>query len=587
MERVQKGIVTLAVSVLALTALYVALSPPASGFENSVYRAYPAWMWVLFIIGFLTAFLGLYRSHRHGSPTPFLAVIISYYLLVYLLPVARGYRLHVRGFSDPLVHLGEVKAALATGHLRGSLWYPATHSLTAILSFFVEPETAALIVPFAGTLVLILFIALAIRSLADTKSAALAFFAALPLTLDSFHTYLHPAFLATAGLPVLVYLDINSDTIGVFTARLMKVLVLFWMVLTHPVTSIFGVILLLASLATHVISSRFDDIEYDGSIDSWVPSMALGGVAWAIWYSQFETLRLFIRRVLRTALGPGVATAGEASSSARSVENPIAFYIRWGVLMFGSTILPLLAGSAAVGLQAIEQKLRGGRISWRVVYVAVQLAVGVGLTLAFLIGYFGPTDPVRVSRYAVVMASIGIGIGVIHYAESDIRWYSVVSAILIVSVLGTAVLGVFSIHQVNKHMTEMEYSGVEHTIEYQNDSVQIRSHRISSKTYRYVLGTHKNVWPPAIRSDEAAYRVPPHLGYQGNDTAGASMGESYLITKEYDLQRPDAAIYQDHQRPGLQQYTDADLDRLHNDRTARAVYSNGEFQLWRVTNSTG
>lgn len=584
MEQGQKAILTLSIGCLAITSLIVESTPPATGFENSVYRAYPTFMWLVYSFGLLAAFFGLYRARKRESVISFLGSIFAYYTLVAILPIARGYRLHTRGTSDTLVHLGEVKSVLETGHMPSHLFYPAIHSTTTILSFFTTPERAAIVVPLSATIALLLFIALAIISLTNTDCLALCLFAALPLTLTHFHVHLHPAFVSTLGLPVLVYLMTTGSRIPPQRARVMMLVTLIWMVFAHPFTAVFGTIVIASSISVIKMTRNVGFVTNVPNLPSTTTVLLIVGGLWIMWYTAQDIFGTFIGQVLESAVdgagGPGTQTAGQAAETSSQTNSSLAFLIRWGGLLYGASILPLAAGIGVIAYRLSDFVRRREKIHWGWIYTAAQLGIGIGLAASFLIAYLGPTNPVRAARYGVILGTISIGLGLVHYTDSELRWQNVLAMTLVICVLATAIIGVFSVHQTNKHMTEMEYTGVEHTLSHQNEQRTIRSYDISSKTQRYVVGTHNINSSFAMQTDNPKYEIPENMGYHAQDTAGGAMGDSYLITKEYDLKRPEAEIFEDHQRPGLHVYDRNDIERLGTDQTAQKVYNNGEFDLW-------
>lgn len=583
METGQKALLTFSVSGLGLSWLLFATTAPVAGFETSVYRAIPLEFWAVFLLGLIPAFIGVYQSDKVGHGTPFVGVIFTFYGLVYALPYLRGYWLHVRGTSDPLVHLGEVRAAQATGSVSSELWYPSTHVFTSWVTHFVSLETAAIFVPFVYTVGYVLFLALAIRRIVDARRAGLALFVSLPLTLSFFHTYLQPAFISTIGLPALAFFILTRERIGQWISAGIQFALLTWMVFTHPLTGILGGILIGTTYGFSWLQSSTSWISEQPRISSSVMFLAFVCVVWLFWVigsKQFQHAIVLVLTFSESA--PGTATSTSALASAFESENPIIFTVKWVSYLYLQTLIPMVVGAGAVAMLAGLELKRRRKVNSGVAYLTIQCIIGAVITAVFLVFYLGPTSPIRVARYAVVMATMGLGIALIYTSRSGSRWRHVASAVLVFCVLSTAVLGVFSIHQTNQHMTKAEYSGVEHTIEYRVGAVSIRSIDISSKTDRYVLGTHRYVGPPAFRTDSRDHIIPPHLGYENATRAGDALGGSYVVTKDYDIDRSKAEIYEEHQRRDLLVYNQSDINRFESDESVMAVYDNGGYRLWRI-----
>ncbi|WP_331234203.1 hypothetical protein [Natronorarus salvus] len=468
--------------------------------------------------------------------------------------------------------MGEVKAILATGHV--DTWYPITHILVGITSFWVGIETSALIISFVTTIVFILFVSLAIRSISSTQHMNLCFFVALPLPFTYFHTHVHPAFLSTIGLPVLFYLIISTDRIDTSRNILLTILILAWIIIGHPVTGALAIVFLVSVI---IISHQSLVSEY--SVNMLATFVIIAGLLWVAWYSSFESVgTALIGRIIEST-SPTGQTTDTASSAIAGAENPFVFLFQRIIEQYGAPLIPIALAFLLLILSLFDKSYEIYTNKDDFKFLVFQIAIGIILSVTFFVVYLSGSNPIRIVRYTTIMSIITIGFVLVNYHDSTEKYQSVVVSVIFVGMVLVAIIGVFSLHPINYHMSHMEHDGIEYTIEYHDSSVPIRSHDISSKTYRYILGTHQDVWPPAINTENPQNQIPPNLGVNSGEDTGAALGESYIITQQYILDRSEP--FGAHQQDELSHYNENDIARLGEDPTVAKLYGNGETQMWK------
>ena len=113
------------------------LTPPADGYEMSIYAAFPWYFWALLIASVLVGQLIVLRAgvtaDKDGSDWWFgvLLVLLSNALLLFL-PYARGYPYFER--ADVLTHLGHIRTIQTTGMIGPENIYPNIHQLVLALA---------------------------------------------------------------------------------------------------------------------------------------------------------------------------------------------------------------------------------------------------------------------------------------------------------------------------------------------------------------------------------------------------------------------------------------------------------------------
>lgn len=182
-SRIDLITILLAFIFILLVQIIIIDTPPAAGYEISLYEAYPSYLWI-FILAALSCGSGLLVYHAYSNYSSKLwifGLIIPLYteLLILLLPSIRGYTTF--GRWDVLEHIGYIKDILNTGNfplagMSGNNYYPVTHIIGADLSYItgLTPELLAEIFPGLFTLFYVVSVHLLARSIAhDWKETLL------------------------------------------------------------------------------------------------------------------------------------------------------------------------------------------------------------------------------------------------------------------------------------------------------------------------------------------------------------------------------------------------------------------------------
>lgn len=133
-NRVIKIVAIIAFIFIISALTIIAKIPPASGYEISIYEAYPWYFWVFIITSIFMGQIILVRSALSSDKSDrlcffgFLAIITTNIILLFM-PFIRGYATYGRG--DVLSHIGHIKDILRTTSFGTDNFYPLDHILTA------------------------------------------------------------------------------------------------------------------------------------------------------------------------------------------------------------------------------------------------------------------------------------------------------------------------------------------------------------------------------------------------------------------------------------------------------------------------
>lgn len=574
-ERLQPFLIVGLTALVVLECFYLLTVPLVTGFETSLVAAYPLSYWVAFYTTFTLCIVVSLLSVKMGTCywRHALALLLCNYATYFFLARARGYRLYGRGASDILRHLGDVKGILNTGALPG-IWYPGEHILLAELHMAGIPLEALMFpVGFAFTALYIVSVGVFLRTLLDKPvGLVVGFCVAAPLVYTELHLTIIPSTLSFFLFPVILftverYRRTNADAYLLLFCAFALLIVVF-----HPMTTIFLVILLLVTSAFTFLYSRL----FDSSTNVLSPrlGLAIPPVLFA-WLINFRLTSDTILRVYTSyALESGEQTPAQSTAAETAVLSTVEVIMR-AFQVFGSIGL-LMGIGGLVGIWVLYRLVRTRELPYVEGYTTIQFSVGFGIFVIVMTGFLIVGEPVRVSRYMLLMATLSAGALLVRQLE----WSQTVAPALLVACLITAgILGANAAYEPNEHLTDAEYEGTKFMVEFQN-SEQVRAFTMTNKMEAYVLGSgDPQLYPETYTSTTT---LPPELGYGQNESAAETFGRSYVSTKTYDREFHRAEYFTAKQQQRMFLYNETHLQMLHNDQSANKIFANSGFESWRV-----
>lgn len=573
-----QSLVVVASILVAVECLIVLAVPPATGYETSLVVAYPLAYWVAFYLVITLCVVVLVASAlapsgywRHA-----LVLALCNYAVYYFLPAARGYKLYGRGTWDMLRHLGDVKGILVTGALPG-IWYPGEHVLLAELTMTGIPlDAATYLVAFGFTAVYIVSVGALVRALTTERAGLLiGVCAALPLVHTKLHVAPLPSVVSFFLFPVIFFVAERYRATGSNEYLFFTVLFSSVVVFMHPMSSVLLIgLLFTVSLFTHAYHRLVDS-----RLRPLTPRFALALAPMLyFWLVDFAQTRAKVEQVWVSWVTGGGTPSAVAEAQQGALLSTTQLVMRF-VQVYGALVLYLSVGGLfvlSIGYTLVTRR----ELPYPEGVVGFQSAIGFAIAVIFLAGSFFIGDPIRVSRYLVLMATVLVALLFLRQIQSGSR---VLPVLLGVVVVLAAVLGANAAYEPNHHLTDTEYQGVEFVTTHQN-STAVYSYRMSHKMEEYVLGDDSPSLYPANFAER--YGVPPHLGYGENESAAETFGDSYVATKQYDREYYTARYFTPAQQRNLRLYDESDMTQLRRDSSADKMYTNGGFETWRVSNTT-
>ena len=146
-----KGVLLIPLLCLIFVSLTLIITPPATGYEYSIYEPYSLVFWIVAGIIFLFPFFYLILSSTKKSSFSFskksiyglLVIALANLILLFHIPKARGYVLFSGG--DTQHHIGYCVDILNSGHMLTQNHYPLSHVLVSITSQFTNMQLTEVI----------------------------------------------------------------------------------------------------------------------------------------------------------------------------------------------------------------------------------------------------------------------------------------------------------------------------------------------------------------------------------------------------------------------------------------------------------
>jgi hypothetical protein len=573
---------------LAVVITAVALTtPPAAGYERSVYGAFPPFFWILVVLALFLGQLVILRSALNRSPQAdawrlgVLLIGVIQGLLVFM-PYVRGYPAY--GFADVLTHVGDVRTIEATG---GDLFvniYQNHHQLVLALSYATGIEPIHIINVVAGVnsiFVLVTVVAL-LSAVFERRRALLTLPFVAVLVGGGAHMNASPFAQSVLLFPFVLYLFVRAQQTASVGYRASLAVAIVGIITYHPLTGLFLILVFGLHYVTVVLTNATSDEPVSGISPGSSKLVAqLSLVTFSGWYYNFYGVILRFEFAVGQLLGRGVgeSTLAQYSSTASQYSPSLPDLLLFGSVNYGVTGLYLGIGVLFV-LTVVWLYLRrrpvepAYLVTWALAFCLFS-ALGVVFLTTNLIGGFG-----RPLSFATLFAGLSAG-ALFHRVYVDSGQEVAVTAVALLVLTILIVLAVVSLYpsglsgQSNMQVTDRDIAGADWYFANTPAGATLDHHGIGM--YRFEdarLSTESDVLPEDVSGP------PPHFNYTNHDTLGASYDETqYLIVSErarvfYPTTYPDYREFWS--------FTPRDWARFENDPTVSHVYGNGEFDIYVV-----
>ncbi|MBE6070196.1 MAG: hypothetical protein E7211_21270, partial [Clostridium lundense] len=253
-----KCILLIPLACLLFVSITLLVTPPATGYEYSIYEPYSPVFWIISGSIFIFPFIYLYLSLSKEGRMPFsrksiyslLLIAATNLVLLLHIPKSRGYIFITSG--DGLHHIGYCVDILNTGHLLTENHYPLSHVGISITSLLADIQPSEIVLSTAATFAIVFTIGIfsisRVLRFSKPQSCVITAFSIFPI-LGYWFTF-EPFMPSTIGwslipiLLLLVYRVIFHTTHTVEYLIITLILsVACWFV--HPETVVFSAIMIM------------------------------------------------------------------------------------------------------------------------------------------------------------------------------------------------------------------------------------------------------------------------------------------------------------------------------------------------------
>lgn len=589
------------IAPLLLLILYVTLltNPQSTGYELSIYEAYPLYFFVLIVLTLaLSTYLSMYSIYKLNSKFFFIINIICIFLtilLLYLIPLARGYAFF--GRDDPLTHIGFIKDILNTGHFGQTNFYPIFHLfsyLIIILAGIVPNEdnflSIRMLIPFLFFLVYVTFIFLIARLKGKengNKNNIYSYISIL-LALTIFNMAFTPSDTLCLFFPCFLFIFYLDNKKNDMATRIIFVILLFLLPFGHPELVTFGLIFFIVYwifgnlVNKYNIRLKFDKI----NVSNRSSHILLLFTTFLVWYGTFT---IFSRHITRLAnwfidqVGSS-AISGMVTSIGRADLSPIDFSFLV-VKIYGSHIL-ILSFTLLIGFLLLKIFINKKQIKmdYTILFSLVVITIGFAIISLFndVIVSYG-----RILKYPILFATILIAIyltnNYISIQKSPKKFYAIFLLLIVASTI--TVFNAFpspNVYTFNQQVTKTDMSGNDWLINYGNRTIAtLDTYVLFGRYIDYFEGSdYAEQYDRSYRIQTyGTKRFPPNnFNYTNSSTLGTTYSSDKIMLTSNVVKDYYFKLF-----PNKARFTREDFNKLdNNDQSVDVIYENGEFHIYYI-----
>lgn len=596
-------------SIIAFTAITLAVliinsTGPASGYEISIYSAYPVYFWILIVTSTLCGITILvsqaFNEKRSDLWILGLMVLFLTDFIILSLPLFRDYLVFGRG--DVLTHIGFAKDILYTGHFQiaGTLeenLYPILHVLMVNFNYLADINfySSSMVIPLIFYMFFILSMYLLAREITKDhgKTVLITAFASI-LTFGSESLMLAPSVEGFFLIPLVIFLFYKTNTSETKIAEYILLLIVLLILIPffHPgeVTFFLLLILVLISFSSHLyrrICKNYSLTDRVPSIRKSSSVLLLLIVVWVAWFTSFSVFLGKIKLV-RDWLFYEVGTTNAMQYGSILSSANLSFYNFAFILMkmYGPYLMFFVL-SAVICMVLLKKMLSSGRCKVNLKEFTFFILFSVfGVTILLSFTNFIGVDFGRVLKYELLISIFLNGAFLYSYfSKKELKKKGMILITCFLLISGT--IGIFNIYpspltrNPNSQVTAMELTGSNWFLDnwdkklYMDDNANFYYGQI----FRFTNGVKSANYPDI--SVGKVLEGPDHFNYKNKSLYGQTYDSDFYYINMKLLRISYPSIYPEYRSKW--RFTTQDFYRLdNNDTSVNSIYSNGEFWIYYV-----
>jgi hypothetical protein len=581
-------------SVFILIALcIIAITPIASGYETSIYGAYPWYFWGLIILCIIFGIIMLIHSTFGAKPQHLqgyiggVIIVIAANLIILLLPIFRGY--YISDAADEVSHLGWIKDIALTGHIGATDVYPISHIFAFQTSSIttLDPRFVIMILPSIFYLIYLAGIFLLSRTLSKKFGTVLLVLTfGLPLIFTSFNNEFLPTQFSLYLVPMILFLFFKRFSNQYLKYSVMFFTLLVLMVFVHPLGCLFLIglfVLLSLSFIFHDLLLKRINIQVDrfskNLFSPLIPASILIVLFFA-WYHRFKMINESISNFFSWFInGGGVSPLAQVVQQGQNSHLNIFQVVHLIINTYGQVILFIILALIAICITGKKVLSKYKAPAIEEIYFSICFVILSLFYLTTLLGNFIVTgQTLRVFCWALFASILLNGIVFYDWISNLKNHMNFAFIILTILIISSSILGLFS--------------------EYNSPSQRTTGDQVTSASMEAMQWFYDNKGPlNTLYSDQIVYRaadylygtdsakpstlgnflqVPNYLGYDTHGSIATYFDQNeYLVFTARDLESkklfPNAGVYSWN-----------DYEKLLSDPGADKIYSDGDTEIMEI-----
>ncbi len=595
MKYLHKLCVLLSLAFLLLAIVVMMLNPTASGYELSLYAAYPVYFFVLLILAYVISTLSVLYCVFYGkvnkltSVNVFVIMAINFILL--FQPYIRGYALFQR--EDAMTHLGYVKDILLTSHTGRSNFYPFIHVESAGLQLLSGLDVMFIreLLPYICYLLYIFFIYLLVSAVIKDKKYGLLslLFASVPFMSDCLNNFTSSGTLFFL-IPLILYILYRHISRFSFATGLLSLILVLAVPFMHPEFAFLLILIALVLVVTlHFHRSGETHVSAPGeSLLAIISFISIVFLSWILNFRQFSIyIMIFYGIILKFFTGSSAVTGASPvtaySSMLSKSQIVIVDLIRLFFTLYGPVLIFILLGLFFFLMLSYHfyktKKYDIYIISFMSLYALMSIFTIVLIVMPLIITYN------RMLKYVLLLSVILISIGFVYAIKKREARKNVFFSAIVVILSISMLLSMFNlypspiIYSYNYQVTHMELAGAGWFLDHGNKNVlPVYVFYTFGRFANEIQGCEQSKYSNYNYSIISINSLPPdHFNYHNKPY----LGDTYPNDRYIFINQLTRAFYLE-LWPTINRFNAGDFYRLDHDTSVSSVYTNGELDIYRI-----
>lgn len=581
-------------------AFIVARNSPATGYEVSIYRSTPIFVWISLIISIVCGILIIvYQVYNYGCEKNNLCIfslilILICFIFSLSLFIIRGY--YSWGLSlDTGTHVHYINQIIETGHIPSILFYPIMHLYVAEIIQILNLNLIILIkyIPLFIGFSYILFICALSKTVLAKNDQVLFVILANITFVSGWYLQLTANHMANLLFPLFLYIFIKCLIFRNIKWEILILIMVFLYPPFHPVPTLAILVFLLSFSYFSKVSGIFNKGIFPvGSLFKMKKTLVILLVVFLItWLSSFYVWESTIKNLNI------LITESSSISNLEKMESSIIYassyqynVIEQILKVYGSEILFIILGLLSVTIIYKDSNFKNDKKTLLLSLYGPFFAL---IFLVFLLSLSNlPFGPLRIIYYVVVLSTLFFGYLMFYLIEKaqslkQTKLFKVICVFMTFLLILSYINGISTLYQspytlnISPHSTQTEIEGMSWMLDNRNLNLSIAAISVMKYRLGQVLLTPEEIKKHKVfKKNENKFKVPYHFGYtnDSNSTLSSYAREYYLV-----LAKRDYLMYTDIY-PEIAEYRwySSDFIKFNNDFSVDKIYSNSGFNIFYI-----